>query len=119
MAETLFEELRSSGSRLLNEIRRIIDEGNARRIVVENKNGKKLFEAPLTISSVGAGGIFLLHPVVSSVAAFVMFTNDVRIFVERYEDGESRNSRDEHEIEADYIPINEDDPDDGNSPDSK
>lgn len=108
MAETLFEEIRSSGSRLLDEVRRIVDEGNARRIIVKNKKGRTLFEAPLTLSSVGAGGFFLLHPIISSVAAFIMFTNDIRIFVERYEDTGRSHTRDEHEIEADYIPVQDD-----------
>ncbi len=109
MADTIFEDVRSGGERLIDEIRRIVQEGNARKILVFSKSGKKLFEAPLTITTAGAGGIMLLHPIISAVAAFVMFTNDVRIVIERYDENGKSVVRDDNEIEADYIPV-EDEP---------
>ncbi|MCH8556613.1 MAG: DUF4342 domain-containing protein [Balneolia bacterium] len=107
MATRIFEDIRNNGEQVLQEIREIIREGNARKVMVVNKNGKTLFEAPLTIGSVGAGGLFLLHPIISAVGAFIMLSNDVKVVVERYPDAD-KNGRDEHEIEADFIPIHED-----------
>lgn len=105
MATRIFEEIRNNGEQVLQEIRKIIREGNARKVMVVNKQGKTLFEAPLTIGSVGAGGLFLLHPIISAVGALIMLSSDVKVVVERYADA---NCRDVHEVEADFIPINED-----------
>ncbi len=105
MATTVFEDIRNNGEQVLKEIREMIREGNARRVKVINKKGRTLFESPLTLGSLGAGGLFLLHPIISTLATFIMFSNDVKIVVERYPDTEAR---DEHELEADFIPINDD-----------
>lgn len=107
MATRIFEEIRNNGEQVLQEIREIIREGNARKVMVVNKQGKTLFEAPLTIGSVGAGGLFLLHPIISAVGALIMLSSDVKVVVERYADADA-NGRDVHEVEADFIPINED-----------
>ena len=53
------EEFRVSGETLTAKIRALLREGNVRRIVLKNEEGKTLVEIPLTIGVVGA----LLLPV--------------------------------------------------------
>lgn len=106
MATTIFEEIRVSGEQLIDEVRRIIKDSSVRKLTIKNKNGKVLMETPLTLGAIGMGSLFLLHPVISAVAAFTMFTNDVRIEVER-----EVSAADDKEIDAEFISV-DDDPDD-------
>lgn len=111
-----FEEIRLNGEHLLDEIRRMIAEGNARRLIIRNKKGKTLFEAPLTLGTVGIGGLFVLHPIISTVAAFVMLSNDVQVIIKReipaQDEGKPKKAGfdDAWEVEADIV-SEQDEPD--------
>lgn len=104
MATTVFEEFRAGGEQIVEEIRRILKDSSVRKITIKSKDGKVLLEAPLTIGAIGMGGLFVLHPILSTVAAIAMFTNDVRIEVERYEE-----TADDKEIDADVIDVEDED----------
>lgn len=62
------------GNELLAFIKRMIEEGNVRRLIIKNANGKKVLEIPLS-AGVGIGGLLLvLAPVlvaISSAAAWM------------------------------------------------
>ena len=48
------EEFRVNGEELLGKIKQLVKEGNIRRIIIKNKEGKVVFEIPLTFGVVGA-----------------------------------------------------------------
>lgn len=73
------EEFRVSGEELLKKIREIIDEGNARRIIVRNEDGHTLMEIPLTVAVVGA----VLAPILAAVGAMAALLTKCTIVVER------------------------------------
>jgi hypothetical protein len=102
--ETVFDEIRSTGEKMISEIRSMIKEGSIRRIVIKNKRGKILLDTPLNIGAVGFGGLILLHPVVSTIAAIVMFMNDIQVLVERTDKDDN-----EIEVESHVIEVEEDD----------
>ena len=62
------------GNELIAYIKRMIENGNVRRLIIKKKNGKKVLEIPLS-AGVGIGGLLLvLAPVlvaISSVAAWL------------------------------------------------
>lgn len=62
------------GNELIAYIKRMIEKGNVRRLIIKKKSGKKVLEIPLS-AGVGIGGLlFVLAPVlviISSVAAWV------------------------------------------------
>ena len=66
-------ELIVKGHELFAYIKRLIEEGNVRRLIIKKSSGKKVLEIPLS-AGVGLGGLFLvLAPVIlaiSSVAAW-------------------------------------------------
>ena len=107
MATTVFEEIRTTGEKLLDELRRIIAEGNAKKILIKNSHGKILFDVPLTLGAVGMGGLFVFFPILSAVGAFTAFANDIRIEVERMDDSNVKHD-DPKEVDADIINIEED-----------
>ena len=73
------EEFRVSGDRLIEKIKKIIKEGNARRVIIQNEKGKTLIEIPLTITVIGAA----LAPVLAAVGAIAALVTKCTIIVER------------------------------------
>jgi hypothetical protein len=75
---TLWETIRLQGSELLDRLKQVIHEGNARRVVI--KQGERVVaEFPLTAGVVGA----LAAPVLAAVGAIVALLKDCSIEVER------------------------------------
>lgn len=67
------------GDDLLHKVKQLIAEGNVRRIIILNKDGKSLIELPLTIGVVGA----LLAPPLAAVGAIAALVTECTIKVER------------------------------------
>ena len=82
---TRTETFRVSGSSVMEEIRRIVHEGNVRRIIVRNSQGKRVIEFPLTVGVVGA----VLLPVWAALAVVAAVATDASIEVERIEASET------------------------------
>jgi hypothetical protein len=72
-------EFRVRGEHLVSRIREIIHEGNVRRIIIKNDEGRTLLEIPLTIGVVGA----VLAPVWAALGALAALAADLRIVVEK------------------------------------
>jgi hypothetical protein len=77
-ARTWWESLRGESGTLVSELKRLIREGNVRRIVVQHE-GRTVAEFPLTAGVVGA----VLAPVVAAIGALVALLKDCTIQVER------------------------------------
>ena len=72
-------EFRVRGEHLVSRVREIIHEGNVRRIIIKNDEGRTLLEIPLTIGVVGA----VLAPVWAALGALAALAADLRIVVEK------------------------------------
>jgi hypothetical protein len=66
---------------LVNKVKELIHEGNVRRIIIKNKEGKTLVEFPLSFGVVGA----LIAPVLAAVGAIAALVTECSITVEREE----------------------------------
>ena len=75
---TAWETIRGQGGQLVDEVKRLIHEGNVRRVVVRQKD-RVVAEFPLTVGVVGA----LAAPAVAAIGALVALLADCRIDVER------------------------------------
>ncbi len=73
------EEFKVSGGDLIDTVKRIISEGNARRIIIKSESGNTLVEFPLTIGAIGA----LIAPVLAAVGAIAALVTRCTIVVER------------------------------------
>jgi hypothetical protein len=75
------ESFKVNGEELLSKVKQLINEGNVRRIIIEDKNGKSLIELPVTIGVVGA----VFAPVLVAVGAIAAVVTECTIKVERTE----------------------------------
>jgi len=76
------EEFKLSGGEIINKIKELIHEGNIRRIILKNEEGKVFMEIPLTIGLVGAA----LVPVWAAIGAIAALVSRLTIVVEKVED---------------------------------
>lgn len=79
MKKSRQEEFKVTGEHLLETVKRIIKEGNIRRIIIKDKSDKTLVEFPLTIGVVGA----LLAPTLAAIGAIAALVTECKIVVER------------------------------------
>jgi len=77
--KTTQEEFKVNGEELLAKVNAIIKEGNVRRIIIKDKDGKTLIEVPLTIGVVG----IVLAPVLAAVGAIAALVTECSIIVEK------------------------------------
>ena len=107
--KTISEEIQGTITEIIEQIKKLIKEGNARRVILKNKKGKILFQSQLTIGAAGATFFALYAPILTAIATIIMFASDVVVIVERFENEDEDDLNDEYEVEADIIEIDDDD----------
>jgi hypothetical protein len=75
------EEFRVDGEQLLAKIKNLLKEGNIRRVIIKDKEGKVVFEIPLTFGVVGA----LLAPQLAAIGAIAALLTEATVVVEKSE----------------------------------
>ena len=78
---TRFEEFKVTGDELLAQTRKLLHEGNVRRLIVKNEAGDTLVEVPLTVGLVGVA----LAPLLAALGAIAALVTHGTIVVERDE----------------------------------
>ncbi len=73
------ETYRVKGEDVVNKIKSIIREGNVRRIIIKNKEGRNLIDIPLTVGVVG----LVFAPVLAAVGVMAALLSECDIVVER------------------------------------
>lgn len=75
------EEFHINGEELLARIKKLVHEGNIRRIIIKNKDGSVIMEIPMTIGVVGA----LLAPTLAAIGAIAALITEATVVVEKTE----------------------------------
>ncbi len=75
---TAWETIKVQGNQVMDELKKLLHEGNVRRVVVKQR-GRSVAEFPVTVGVVGA----LLAPVLAAVGALVAVLAECSIEVER------------------------------------
>lgn len=73
------EEFRVEGEKLLTKIKEIFHEGNIRRIIIKDKEGKVVLEIPVTLGVVGA----LIAPQLAAIGAIAALLTEATVVVEK------------------------------------
>ncbi len=82
--EATKEEHRVSGDKVIGKIKELIHQGNVRRIIIKNDEGRSLIEIPLSVGVVGA----VLAPMWAAIGAVAALVTSCSIEVERGPDTE-------------------------------
>lgn len=79
MTTATTEEFTVSGEDVVKTIGKIIDAGNARRIIIKNEAGNTIIEFPLAVGAIG----ILLAPTLAAVGAVAALVAKCTIIVEK------------------------------------
>ncbi len=80
------EEFRVNGESVISKVKELVSEGNVRRIILKNEEGRTLIEIPLNVGvAVGAAAV-ILFPVWAAIGAIAALAVRLTIVVERVED---------------------------------
>ena len=83
MSEQKFktEEFRVEGEKLIAKIKELFHEGNIRRVIINDKEGKTILEIPVTLGVVGV----LLAPQLAAIGALAALLTEATVVVEKSE----------------------------------
>ena len=73
------ETIRVTGEQLVCKIKELVQEGNVRRVIIRDKDGKELVQFPLTVGVVGV----MFAPVLAAVGALAALVSECSIIVVR------------------------------------
>lgn len=77
------EEFRVSGDTLVSKLQEILQEGNARRVLIKTQDGNVLLDIPLTFGAVGGLIGVSLFPLLAVVAGIGAIAAKLTLVVER------------------------------------
>jgi hypothetical protein len=75
------EEFKVEGEKLVARIKELIHEGNIRRVIIKDKDGKVMVEFPMTF---GVAGV-LIAPQLAAIGAIAALLTEATIVVEKKE----------------------------------
>lgn len=75
------EEFRVEGEKLIAKIKELFHEGNIRRVIIKDKEGKTVMEIPVTLGVVGV----LVAPQLAAIGAIAALVTEATVVVEKAE----------------------------------
>ena len=75
------EEFRVDGEKLIGKVKEVIHEGNIRRIIIKDKDGKTILEIPMTFGVVGV----LIAPQLAAIGAIAALLTEATVVIEKEE----------------------------------
>lgn len=83
---TFIEELELDSARLVGEVKRLIQAGNVRRLIIRGPDDNLLLEIPLTAGAVAGGVLVVFAPVLAAVGALAALVARVKLQVIRVDE---------------------------------
>jgi hypothetical protein len=80
---TWTEEIEIDAKELVDNVKRLIQAGNVRRLIIRTPDDKLLLEIPLTAGVVAGGVVTLVAPVLAALGAMAALLAQVKIQVVR------------------------------------
>lgn len=98
---TFIKEINGTKDEIIGKVKRVIKAGNARRLMIQNKKGKILFQTQLTAGLSGAALASFLAPFIAALGAAALVMTDIKVVIEKYPD--EQLGKDPYEIEGEVI----------------
>ncbi|MCG6940034.1 MAG: DUF4342 domain-containing protein [Thiohalocapsa sp.] len=80
---TITERVSVAGNELVDFVKKLIADGNVRRLIIRRPSGEALIEIPLTAGVAVGGALTLLAPVIAAVGAIAALLAKFHVDVER------------------------------------
>lgn len=80
---TWTEEIEIAGNQLVEQVKKLIKEGNVRRVIIRTPDNRVLVEIPLTTGAAVGGVLTLFNPVLAAVGAMAALIANVKVEIVR------------------------------------
>ena len=84
------DEILVTGNELVERIKKLVADGNVRRLIIRKPDGESLLEIPLTAGVAVGGTVTILAPVLAAIGALTALLAEFRVEVVRT-DGTDRD----------------------------
>jgi hypothetical protein len=84
------EEFKVKGEELVEKVKQLIHEGNVRRLIIKDEDGKVYLEIPVTFGLIGA----IFAPMLAAVGAVAAMVANLKVEVVRDEEPPSPEKKD-------------------------
>lgn len=102
--KTFTEEVEVAGYQLMDEITRLVSEGNVHKLRVRSENNDVVFEVPLTAGAVVGGVVVLAAPALAVLGALAGLLVKVKIeIVRNVDDSGDESDEDGPRIDGDLV----------------
>jgi hypothetical protein len=88
--ENFKEEFKVKSEEIIDKVKELIHEGNVRRLIIKDEDGKVYLEIPVTFGVIGA----IIAPALAAVGAVAAMVANLKIEVIRAEDTENPQTKD-------------------------
>ncbi len=88
------ERIEVASEQVIDTLKKLISEGNVRRVTLRKSNGKKLISVPVTAGAAIGGVAVLAAPMITAIAAVTALVTKVTLDIERTDDSVSENADD-------------------------
>jgi hypothetical protein len=83
---TWTEEVEIAANELVDRVKDLIEEGNVRRLILRQPDGRLLLEIPLTAGAAVGGVLAFFYPVLAALGAMAALLARIKIEIVREED---------------------------------
>jgi hypothetical protein len=83
---TITERFSVAGNELVEFVKKLIADGNVRRLIIRRPSGEALIEVPLTAGVIAGGALTLLAPVIAAIGAIAALIAKFEVDVERVDE---------------------------------
>ena len=77
------EEMMVTGSELVDRVKKLVAEGNVRRLIIRKPDGDTLLEVPLTAGVAVGGVVTIMAPVLAALGALAALLTEFKVEVVR------------------------------------
>ena len=92
--ENFKEEFKVKGEEVIGKVKELLHEGNVRKLIIKDEDGKVYLEIPVTLGLVGA----VLAPTVAAVGALAAMVAHLKIEVIRSDASEEKPANEDHKV---------------------
>ena len=87
------EEIEITAGELVDTVKRIVQEGNVRRLIIKKPSGDPLLEIPLTAGVIVGGALAVIAPVLAALGALAALLAKVKVVIIRAEDDDKNDTQ--------------------------
>ena len=77
------EEIAVAGGELVDRVKKLVAEGNVRRLIIRKPDGESLLEIPLNAGVVVGGALTVMAPVLAAIGALAALLTEFKLEVIR------------------------------------